>query len=431
MFRLALPLFLLSVNNMTILSIINELAADNSRLAKESILKREVKNELLKRVLVAALNPYVNYYQKKIPERVLPPLNVRSLTQALDDLSVLSSREKTGNDAIDYLVYILSATSHDDSEVIERIIERDLKCGVSEATVNKIWPGLIPTFDVCLCHKDTSGIKYPAYAQSKSDGARVNVFFDGANVSLFSRQGKEFFVGDVFYKTALKTMKAGEVFDGELIFVDDSGNVLDRKTGNGLANKASKGTLSASEANRARIVLWDIVDATSSIKYQDRFNALSSRLDQPDLTMFSLIETQLVYDEQGAQEFFEKQIAAGQEGAVIKNINALWVPKRSKDYGKMKAEEDCTLEVIEAVEGTGKNVGKLGALTCKSKCGTIIVNVGGGFSDDEREQFWTNPPKFIDVLYNQVVSDKKTGQKSLFLPRFLKERFDKTEADTF
>lgn len=53
---------------MNIYKIIEELRSDNSRLYKESILKQEYDNELLKKVLVMALDPNINYFIKKIPE---------------------------------------------------------------------------------------------------------------------------------------------------------------------------------------------------------------------------------------------------------------------------------------------------------------------------------------------------------------------------
>ena len=48
--------------------ILTELESDNSRLFKEEILRKNLDNETLKRVLKAALDPYTQYYQRKIPK---------------------------------------------------------------------------------------------------------------------------------------------------------------------------------------------------------------------------------------------------------------------------------------------------------------------------------------------------------------------------
>lgn len=413
---------------MTILSIINELAATSSRLEKEAILKREKSNSVLKRVFSSTLNPFTNYYLKKIPQYNANEGNGICLNFAIDTLNDLAFRHKTGNAGIAHLKDTLESLNRDDAIVIERIVERDLRCGVSEATVNKIWTGLIPTFDVCLAHKDISHIKYPAYAQTKMDGARCHMMWDGVEAKLFSRNGKVFEVSSVFNEAAARLMDPGEVWDGELLFYE-GGKPMDRKTSNGIANKALKGTLSKEEAFKAVFVCWDDVDFSGKVDYFDRWSILRKRFDNEDTVNFKLCHTVIVRSEQEANEFFNEMLERGEEGAILKNMDFKWEPKRVKGVGKMKAELDSTLEVVSVEEGTGKNAGRMGALVCQSKDGYVKVNVGTGFSDELREEFWVNPPKFIDVTYNAIVNDKSTGQNSLFLPRFLKVRLDKEEAD--
>jgi hypothetical protein len=148
---------------MSVLKILNDLAATQSRLEKEAILKREITNQSLIDTLEAALNPFVNYWIIKIPEYTSANSDI-GLQYAISKLRDLSDRKLTGNAGIAHLATLLSQCNPDDAVVLERIIGRDLRCGVSEATVNKIWPGLIPTYDVMLSHKDISGIKYPAIA---------------------------------------------------------------------------------------------------------------------------------------------------------------------------------------------------------------------------------------------------------------------------
>lgn len=411
---------------MSVLAIIKELAADNSRLAKEAILERERSNTALISTLIAALNPYIQYYIKKIPEyRKDQPKSV-TLIEGIALLTHLSQRVHTGHAGINHLTKILEQCT--EPEVIELIIDRDLRCGVSEATVNKIWPGLIPTFDVCLAHKDISHIKYPAFAQTKMDGARCHLVWNGDEVKLFSRNGKQFQIGDAFEITARHLMPVGDVWDGELVFFEN-GKPMNRKTSNGLANKALKGTISDEEAMKAVFIVWDIVDFAGDIPYTERWTDLMKCFEGKNAGNFRLCETIIVHNEEDAQNFFNEMLAHGEEGAILKNFGFKWEPKRVKGVGKMKAELDATLRVVGVEEGTGKNAGRLGALVCESKGGVVSVNVGIGFSDADREEFWNNPPKFIDVLYNAIIEDKSTGQMSLFLPRFLKVRLDKPEAD--
>ena len=120
-----------------IYTVIEQLASDNSRLAKEAILKKNVNNELLKQVFNLALNPFVQFYIRKIPSYDTST-DSKPLKEALTNLSVLSDRVMTGHAAINHLQFILGSLSKEDAKIIERIIAKDMRCGVSEATVNKI-----------------------------------------------------------------------------------------------------------------------------------------------------------------------------------------------------------------------------------------------------------------------------------------------------
>jgi hypothetical protein len=413
-------------NMSEIYQIIKQLESTSSRLEKESILKKNRDNVILKQVFSATLNPFINYYIKKIPDYVAFEYPTFSLENAIDSLKVLSSRERTGNSGIAHLKMILENVTTFDVEIIKRIIDRDMKCGVDTKTVNKIWPGLIPTFDVCLSHKDISGIKFPAYAQTKMDGARCHVYWDGVQALAFSRNGKQFELHGALNDAASKIMITGQTWDGELLFRDPkTQKVLDRKTSNGLANKANKGTLSIEESKNVIFVAWDVVDFTSKIPYEDRISKVQS------FGNIFKVPTVKVKTEEEAWEFYQEQIIDGQEGAILKNTDMIWEPKRVKSMGKMKQIEDADLIVVGWEEGTGKNIGKLGALVCETAEGKVKVNVGTGFSDEERLITDDYVGKVIAVQYNQLITDKKTGEYSLFLPRFIEVRNDKSVANKF
>ncbi len=419
---------------MTILSILEELAATSSTIEKVNILKREVKNSTLKAVFRAAYNPMVSYYIKQIPETKssFKPKSF-SLDQALESLSALSSRSVTGNDAVKFLGDLLSQVKFEDRIVLERVIDRDLRCGCSDSLASRVWPGIVPTFDVMLAHKDISGIKYPCYGQIKSDGARCHMSLQGGKVVAFSRNGKPIELRGKFDYVITGYITEGETLDGELVAIDKSGNILPRKVGNGIVNKAVKGTISSEEAASLSFMVWDIVDYTSTIPYKDRIDRLlASKLEEGANSRIFVLPTVIIKSEAEAQKFFEQCIAAGEEGAMLKNINSVWVPKRSKDLGKMKAEETADLVVVDVVEGTGKYEGMMGALVCETSDGKLRVNVGSGFSDEQRQEFATHKMvgSIVEVMYNQKITSKGKSTASLFLPRFKFLRVDKSHANT-
>jgi len=107
-------------------SIFTELAATSSRLEKEAILKKHHANETLKRVLFLALDPYTQFYIRKIPQYEQIGNTDIGLEESLNQLHLLSSRTITGNAAIGHLKNVLCNLPAEKAKVIERIIEKDL-----------------------------------------------------------------------------------------------------------------------------------------------------------------------------------------------------------------------------------------------------------------------------------------------------------------
>jgi len=443
----------------SVFNILHDLESDNSRLYKEDILNVNKDNELLKRVLKAALDPYTQYYQRKIPkyERV-DFASVWTLNLALIQLQSLTKREYTGNAAIEHLQTILSSVTEDNAEVIKRVVTKDLKCGVNIATVNKIFgKGFIETYPCMLAsafnQKAFEAIKYPALVQTKMDGMRANIIIDAEGiVDVRSRNGKQIslsghfdeFVKNVFYKSpTLESLDVfhGAVLDGELLVLDENDLfILDRKTGNGILNKAVKGTITPEETARVRFECWDMIPLEDfkkgicEIPYFDRLAVLKERMDQvynaQEDHLIGILKTETVASYADCEEIFNEALAAEEEGIIVKNGDSPWENKRSKYQVKMKAELEADLLVESTIEGSGKYEGLVGSLSCTTKDGSLKVNVGSGLSDEDRKK---DPAeyigKIISVKYNEKIKDKNSEHWSLFLPIFQELRLDKSEAD--
>ena len=112
---------------------------------------------------------------------------------------------------------------------------------------------------------------------------------------------------------------------------------------------------------------------------------------------------------------------------MIKDPNALYECKRSTSWLKQKPFIEVSLEVVNVEEGTGRNVGKLGALVCSGQDDgkDILVNCGSGFSDDDRSEFWDSrdslPGQIVEVRAD-AVTQNQDGTYSLRFPRFLRFR---------
>lgn len=437
---------------MSVYKILEELRATSSRLEKEAILKKNVKNEVLKRVVFLALDPYTQFYQRKIPKYTPAKKNqADTLDSTLDSLKILSSRQTTGNEAIVFLTKLLSSLTEDDAKVLECVIQKDLDCGVQESTANKIWKDLVPTFPCMLAsaydEKLIEKVQFPAFVQLKMDGMRFNAIVDAntKTVEYRSRNGKEVAVNNnlldaAFLQMAKNIGMANVVFDGELVVVDEKGKLLDRKTGNGILNKAVKGTISDDERSQVRATIWDVIPLTyfrqgkCDVDYETRLGTVVVAIDNLGGNLkhlVSVVETTIADSLYKAQKLFETYHAAGQEGIILKTRDGIWEDKRAKHQIKFKGELECDLICVDWEEGTGKNKGKLGALVLQSSDGKINVSVGTGLTDEMRSELTAKKVKgkIVTVKYNARINNKK-GEDSLFLPVFLEIREDKTTADS-
>ncbi len=429
---------------MNINKFLDSLSANTSRNFKIEQLNAQSDNETLREVVRLALDPFTQFYQRKIPQYTTDK-HQTSLENALGALYDLSSRTVTGNAAIEYLRMLLSSLSPDDAKVIERIIQKDLKCGVDVSTANKVWSGLIPEYPCMLCspfeQKLVDKIKFPAYAQMKMDGMRFNAIVRDGKCEFRSRNGKEILLlGNLEQEFISLAGSIDCVFDGELlVMLPNDSQFADRQTGNGILNKANKGTISPEEAAMVHASVWDLIPYVMfetghcATPYSKRFSTLEAIVNKQsskDKKIWTVSST-IVETLEQAQEIFQEYLSLGYEGIILKDGSGEWEDKRSKTQIKFKGELECDLKIVAVEEGKGKATGMLGAIICESSDGVVKVNVGSGFTDAHRKQYWKENliDKIVAVKYNSRIKNK-TGEESLFLPVFIELRDDKDVADS-
>lgn len=441
--------------------ILDEIGSTQSRNEKESILEKHKDNNILQIVLEQALNPFVSFYIKKLPEYKPAKSGEEKLTlsQSINILlHRLSERTVTGNEARELVSTQLTALNEQDADVLARILQKDLRCGIAVATVNKIFgDDFIPTFPCMLAQKQTEktmeSIEFPAILQQKMDGMRINaIVTEGKKVEYRSRNGKIVDCGHELLNHAvihaahcinLGTGLMDVVFDGELLVIDPyTKKFEDRKKSNGIANKAIKGTISDEERKKFFFVCWDVIPLVDFLKgsctsdygkrWGEFFRDFANVEWKDEEPYMGLIQTLIVNDWNEASKITEEMIAEGKEGSIIKNIFAPWENKRSKHQVKMKQSVDGDFVIKDWIEGTGKYVGMLGSLSCESADGKVRFNVGSGFTDEQRKQITKDViGKIVTVKYNERIRDKKNPDvESLFLPVFVEIRDDKDTANS-
>jgi len=429
---------------MSILQKLDRLATTGSTNQKLEFLKLNFDNETLKDVFRLAYSTQIRFWIKKRPTLTFETGKRIELSLALDLLVTnIASRKFTGNKAIEYIGGLLTLLETDDREVLYRVLERDLKCGTGASLANKVWPKLIPDYPVLLCNKFNEKTEKKVVwsigqiIQTKQDSSRINFEFDQGNViSVTTRNGSTIDITP--FEDITVDNQEHFILDGELMCSKD-GKDLDRKTSSGIINKAIKGTISKEESELLNLVAWDIIPyedflkGECPIKYSDRFFQLQQVVGE-NTNRIKIVESKIVYSKDKAFEQYNENLAKGLEGCILKNPNATWSSKRSNDYLKLKNESTADLRVIGYDMGTvgSQFESMLGCLICETSDGLLQVKVGSGFKhlNGERDDPESYVGKIIEVKYNEIIGNKNSDKKSLFLPIFSCVRFDKDIANT-
>ncbi len=437
---------------MKILEILNQIAATSSKNEKLAIMQQHKDNEDLRNAFRLAYDPSVNFFMKKAPAPVPPILNYgnnfqTTLEAGLQYITInIASRAYTGIAAEAYVSSLLGDMDPEDAEVLARVIQKDLRVGASEGSINKVWPDLVYIQPVMLVESPddellekllSSAGEQGLMAQIKSDGVRAMIYVYPGSVVVRTRNGNIIDVCGRFDFLKDNPANFGMIFDGELMVRGADGKPLDRKTGNGLVNKAIKGTVTPQIAKDFFLTAWDIIPMTvvhgdrTSDEYWARFGRLVSHVNGCDA--FELIANKWVRSMAEIKAFYDEARALGLEGIVVKSPKNVWRDSRVADMVKLKAVLDATLRIVDTYPGEGKYAGMIGGFIMESECGKLRnIRVGSGLTDADRKK---DPSEFVgklaDITYNELITNKKVkDQYKMFLPIFMNIREDVREADT-
>ena len=443
---------------------INKLNESDSRLHKEDVLKQALEAATLGSInaqvflglLKACYNPYVTFGVKQIPDTV-GIVGAENPWQAFNELLVqLSQRQLTGHAARDAIQEIAERFDSEEwNTFCAPVLRRDMRAGISSTTINKICKKTdyeIPLFG-CQLATNSEGrpeMKGMKRLEPKLDGVRVLMTVIpsdfGVTVVSYSRNGKVFenFTHieeqiSLNWTTMVRACAGvdqgrslidGFVLDGEVI-----GNTFQE-----LMRQARRKT--DVQADDSVFNIFDIVPLNEfreghwnaqlkkRIALLDNMRPVVDTMANVELLPHIMVDLDTAAGKDQLERYAKDNVNAGFEGIMIKNMDAPYVCKRSTDWMKWKPTITVDLEVIGVEEGTGRNVGRLGALVCAGVDDgkEISVNVGSGFSDGDRDDYWTNRNVVIgrtaEVMCD-VITQNQDGTYSLRFPRFVRFRDDK------
>ncbi len=441
--------------------IIKELKSTSKRKEKIEIIQKHAKDQaFLKYISITLDRRQNNFYISEIdPNLVMSFLVMEdhvTLEEAIDDVvENIASRKITGDAARCHLATLYHRLDSEEEQFLfDLLIQRDLKCGCGIKTINKALENhhinYMGYMRCSLLNKKTAkkvDFKKGAFSELKSDGMYSNITSD-INASVFqTRPGivienlPTSLHKDSQLLAAHKVFNGKKmVFHGELLVMRDN-VILPRETGNGILNHLTQGG-DLEITDKVIVNLWDVVPEKDfkkgvyKFERTERLGMLETALNDLNSEYLKLTEYKIVYSFDEAVEHFKSIVERGLEGTILKDRSNIWKDHTSTTQLKLKVEFECELKVIGYKEGKGKHAKTFGSLECASSDGKLRVNVSG-FTDAFRREIWSNinewisGTKIITARANAVIKDKRTDVYSLFLPRFVEERKDKFEADSF
>lgn len=327
--------------------------------------------------------------------------------------------------SLSQLTDISKQCSEEDFLFFSRILCKDLKCGVGIGLIKRIIPGL-KEFLVQAANKDVSVAKFGIQdyiAEPKLDGVRCVAILKENTCSLFSRNGKKIENFKGIEKQLLEIfsdyLSAGLVLDGELV------------CGKNEFSQLMTTLYSLKPVEKVvESTTYNIFDAISLAEFESGSSLKSLRARKEFLSKFYthkkivFVQHYEVSSLEETNTLFKDFVKDGYEGLMLKDFNSFYKFKRTNDWIKIKPNDDYTLVITEAIEGTGKYINSLGAVKgYYLEDETISAEVGSGFSDAERENLWKNKEELVGRKID-IVADSITHKKSFRFPIFKRFRDD-------
>ena len=415
----------------SIKTFLQQMNSSNSSNNKVDIMRNADRN--VRRVLYYTYNSFMQYNvtAKVINKRkdlVNKDTKFDSIFNLLDSLN---QRLITGHKAIEETNgFILNNPEY--KEILDLILDRNLKIRVSVKLINKALPNLIPTFNVALAAKYDDKTKKKVdfkkdvwYVSRKLDGVRCLIVVDDkGKAKSFSRAGKQFHTLSLVENEIEKLGVKNVVYDGEMCIVDDKGNEDFQNVMKEIGRKDH--TIQKGLFQIFDFIPYEIFKKGSSDSgtFSQRVFALQNLLLGDSHTYIDFLDQIPVSNFEEIEALSLSASEKGWEGLMLRK-NSTYKGKRSDDILKLKTFYDDEYKVVDTFSGPFRYIKEgleveeemLSGVAIKHKGNT--VRVGSGFSIEQRKHLHSNPNdilgKTITVQYFEE-SQNQSGEYSLRFP---------------
>lgn len=425
---------------MTIREIFNKIASIPGSNDKMQFLNENT-NETVSLIFQDTYDTKRKYYVKKFNVTGIGDLTIdEDYMEFHGMLNALNARIVTGNAAVELVEMTIGMYIKEDQDLLCKILNRNLKVGVSLDNFNKTSGESIDKFQVALAKKlqdvkNVDPIDGNWFVSRKMDGARciaicVQDWVNGEltqDVKFFSRQGKEFttlsnLIPDI--KQMFLACGAGTfILDGEMCLVDENG---DEHFDWIMKEITRKNHTIENPCYQVFDLLNDdwFYGRETSENFGDRLHSLCEIWYQTRPTHIRVAEQERITSQDIFDKWQEKAKDGNWEGLMIRK-DVPYEGRRTNNLLKIKAMQDAEY-IVEGVingkatynEGGAKEYDIISALLIRHRGN--IVKVGSGLSKEQRIGWYNRPDeiigKVITVQYFEETKDSKTGGYSLRFP---------------
>ena len=433
------------IKELRILKKLEDLTGEGSQKKKQEIIK-ENWNEDLSYIFDICFNPFVTTKLHKLSILETPGANsdfagFKNLVESLKSAPAANnSLRQEANEFVNTRI----TEDEDDYElrkILMKVLTKRMNVGIGAKLINKaVGKEVIPDPSLMLATDEQEALNKwdKIYCEEKYDGVRVIAVYKNGDFSFYTRAFNELdptCLSRVSF--ALKRiigssgLKGSWFFDGEL-------TDLNRKSVSGKVTQILKGTAPHDIDSNIIFNVFDLDESstlengTGVIPYTYRRKTLEAVLkNEPEGSPVKLATMWELDDPSQIASVYDEIVKIGGEGVICKNDH-VYECKRSKSWIKFKEVNECDLVIKGWYPGEGKREGFIGGLICTDFSGTLHVKIGSGFTDEDLKELSQNPDSLVgnicSVQYNVTITDKHEN-RSLFLPRFVEIRHDKTTPD--
>lgn len=298
-------------------------------------------------------------------------------------------------------------------------------------------------------------VVYPARAEYKLDGSRLQIHKWGTQILLFSRRGKEKSQTlPEIVEIAQKIKAQSCIVDSEVIAVDDSGNPLSFQS---LLKRTVPQKVSPEKIEERKRKVKVTIKAFDML-FLNGQELLSLPLSERRKYLLEVVPAEYIVEGVNCQNevelmrFYEEALKKKYEGVVVKNLNAPYeIGRRTRMWLKLKPERDtidCT--IVKALYGKGKRAGLYSSFLLAVRdprerrlytigkasnlpeetmdtLRTIIERTKTGEDD---EGVFVKPSIVVEATYQEIQeTNEYTSGFALRVPKIVRFRTDKTVND--